>query len=358
MPNSRPNIVINSYGICNACINHQNKKYINWKKKFLQLKKFISKIKKNTKDRFDCLIPVSGGKDSTWQTYNCLKLGLKPLTFTWKNPSLTSIGHKNLNNLINLGVDNIQWTVNPAVEPKFMLKTFKQVGSTAIPMHFAIHNIARNIAEKFSIPLIIWGENSAVEYGENSKHDLSTFMSSNWRKYYGVTNNTVINNWIGTDITKSDLISYILNKKKKIYEIFLGNFIKWDPVKICAFSKKIGFKINDKARTGIYRFADIDDNFISIHHWMKWYKFGITRDFDNLSIEIRNSRISRSEAIDILKKKKNYLPLDDIKKFCKYTNIDTKEFFFIAEKFRNKNIWYKINNKWRILNFIINDWKW
>jgi N-acetyl sugar amidotransferase len=360
LPNTRPNIVINDNGICNACVNHSNKKLINWSKQLVALKKIVKKIKNKSKSGFNCLIPVSGGKDSTWQTYNCLKLGLKPLTFTWRNPGMTSTGLKNLHNLINIGVDHIQWTVNPEVEAKFMLKTFKKSGSTAIPMHFAIHNIATRIADKFNIPLIIWGENSAFEYGQKLQVDLRSTMSDSWRKNYGVNNSTIISDWFGSDLTKNQLLSYIPgdNKKNKVLEIFLGSFIQWDPVKIYNFSKKIGFKQNNKAKTGIYKFADVDDDFISIHHWMKWYKFGITRDFDNLSIEIREGRISRNKAIDILKKKKNYLPLRDINKFCKYANIDKKIFFIIAERFRNKNIWKKKKNKWKINNFLIENWKW
>jgi N-acetyl sugar amidotransferase len=360
LPNTRPNIFINHNGICNACENHNAKELVNWSSKLTILKEITNKIKKKSKFGFDCLIPVSGGKDSTWQTYNCLKLGLKPLAFTWKNPGMTFVGQKNLDNLIKIGVDHIQWTVNPAIEAKFMLKTFKKLGSAAIPMHFAIHNIATRIANKFGIPLIVWGENSAVEYGQVSRADLDSVMSNSWRKYYGVNNGTVIYDWVGNDLKKKDLLSYMpsSSKNKKFTEIFLGNFIKWDPIKVYKFSKKIGFKQNNKSRTGIYKFADIDDDFISIHHWMKWYKFGITRDFDNLSLEIRNGRISRDKAIDILKSKKNFLPLDDIKKFCKYTNININNFFAIAEKFRNRNIWTKINNKWRIDNFLINGWKW
>jgi hypothetical protein len=96
LPNTKPNIAINTSGVCNVYANHKNKYFIDLKKKYFLLKRLIKKIKQNSKSRFDCLIPVSGGKDSTWQTYNCLKLLLKPLTFTWKNPSMTSVGYKNL----------------------------------------------------------------------------------------------------------------------------------------------------------------------------------------------------------------------------------------------------------------------
>ena len=86
---------------------------------------------------------------------------------------------------------------------------------------------------------------------------------------------------------------------------------------------------------------------------MKWYKFGFTRLFDNLSLEIRNKRITRSKAIEIIKKDKLKPPMNDIRKFCKYIKISEVEFFKIAEKFRNKKIWKKNkNNQYFIENFI------
>ena len=123
-------------------------------------------------------------------------------------------------------------------------------------------------------------------------------------------------------------------------------------------AKKYGFKEEKKARTGFYKFADIDDYSISIHHWFKWYKFGFTRLFDNLSLEIRNKRISRHKAIEIIKKDGLETPTNDIKKFCRYVKITEKEFYKIAEKFRNKKIWIKANKKFYIDNFLIKDWKW
>ena len=98
----------------------------------------------------------------------------------------------------------------------------------------------------------------------------------------------------------------------------------------------------------------LDDDFISIHHWLKWYKFGFTRLHDNLSIEIRNKRITRTKALEIIKKTKNITPYKDIIKFCNFTSITSKRFFTIAEKHRNKKIWKKDSkNKWYIKNYLI-----
>jgi len=350
LPNTRPNLQFNIDGICSACINHQ-KKNINWKKRYDILKKLVKKIK-NKKRNFDCLIPVSGGKDSTWQVHVAQKLGLKCLTYTYKPFDRTKIGSKNLKNLISLGVDHIDWTLNPILEKKMLLQSFKKLGSTAIVMHLMIHNISQYLAIQHKIPLIIWGENSDTEYGTGNLNNF--VLDDQWRKKYSVTQNSSLKDFLSKNITKEELLSIFPNyKKKEVLEIFLGSFIKWDPKLIYKYSKKIGFVASKKPITGLYKYADIDDELISIHHWLKWYKFGFTRDFDNLSIEIRSGRLSRSAAIKIIKKIKIKPPLRIIKKFCKVTNISIRNFFKICEKFRNKKIWYfDKKKKWKIKHFI------
>ena len=99
------------------------------------------------------------------------------------------------------------------------------------------------------------------------------------------------------------------------------------------------------AKTGTFKYADIDDDLISIHHFLKIYKFGFSRNFDNLSLDIRNNRISRSKAVQLIKKDGFKIPKHDISKFCKLINISSKTFFKTCEKFRNKKIWIKNKNK-------------
>lgn len=357
-PDSRPNIKINPKGVCNACESSFKKRYnINWnkrKKEFLKITKNIKRKKSN----YDCIIPVSGGKDSTWQTLTALEYGLKPLCITWRTPVRTEVGKKNLQNLINLGVDHYDVSINPKIEKEFSLKTFKKLGSPAIPMHMALHAIPVNLAIKLKVPLILWGENSAFEYGGSDSKLKGSRLNNDWRKKYGNYYSLNLEKWTEKNFSYKDLSIYSVPsdrsiKKARVQELFLGHFFKWDPIKIYKIVKKYNFKTLKKAKIGLYKFADIDDDFIiSIHHWMKWYKFGFTRLFDNLSIEIRNGRISRLKAIKILKKQTKP-PVKEIKKFCEYVKITEKQFYNIAEKFRNKRIWTKINNKkWIIKNFL------
>ncbi len=356
LPNTRPNLNFNREGICSACINHKRKNIINWKGREKELKKILNSIKKKNKI-YDCLIPVSGGKDSTWQTLKCLELGLRPLALTWKTPFRSEIGNKNLNNLINLGVDHIDWTINPKFEKKVLIEALKKKGSTAILMHMAIFNIPQMVASKFNIPLIIWGENSAYEYANEKNIAKNSTLTKDWFKKFGVTDNFKIDKSIKKNKGYSLLFqNSFLGKKTKVRSIFLGHYYNWDPVKINNFVKKKGFKNEKKPKVGLYNFADIDDEcLINIHHWLKWYKYGFTRIFDNLSLEIRNKRITRKQALTLLEKHKFEYPINEIKKFCRYCEISIVYFFKIIKNFRNKKIWKKNRNgKYFIQNFIIN----
>lgn len=341
----------------------QSKKQIDWAEREKSFARVAEQAKRAAVD-YDCVIPVSGGKDSTWQTLKCLEYGLRPLAVTWRTPGRTSIGQANLDNLVSLGVDHIDYQINPDVEARFMLKTLQRCGSTAIPMHLALFNIPINVAMRFNIPLVVWGENSAFEYGASNEADVGFKLTTDWMSRYGVTQGTTAQDWIDNDLDRKALSAYFgpdarYIESSKTNAVFLGYYFKWDPLETSRIAKRSGFQAATNPKVGYYSFADIDDDFISIHHWLKWYKFGFTRTFDNLSLEIRNNRITRNEALDILKALGDETPVKDIEAFCKFCKISTARFYAIAERFRNKNIWSQASDgKWFIRDFIVNDWIW
>jgi N-acetyl sugar amidotransferase len=356
-------LVLDQEGVCNACQNSGEKQYvINWESREKAFFEVINLAKANSKG-YDCVIPVSGGKDSTWQVIKCLKSGLKPLAVTWKTPARTYLGQKNLDNLIKLGVDHIDYQVNPKVESKFMLKSLEKFGTTALPMHMALFNIPLTIAVKFDIPLVVWGENSAFEYGGDEENK-GFLLDDNWLRKHGVTHGTTAEDLVSDELTKTELTPYFGPSNEEMYKkgvraIFLGYYFNWDPEESLRSAKKHGFQVRGKGpKLGYYNFADIDCDFISIHHYIKWYKFGITRLFDNLSLEIRNGRITRCEALQIIKNKGDQTPKKDIEKFCRFVGITLPQFYEICEKYRNKDIWYQDNGVWKIKNFLIKDWNW
>jgi N-acetyl sugar amidotransferase len=363
LPNTRPGLVIDDSGICNACKNSVKKDDdIDW----LLREESFQKVVENAKRKgsgYDCLIPVSGGKDSTWQVIKCLGYGLNPLCFTWRPPGRTVLGQENLDNLIELGVDHIDYSINPEVERKFSLRTLKERGSVAIPMHMAIFNIAPNLALKFNIPLIIWGENSAFEYGSEEESHQGIVLNEAWYKKFGVTHGTTSKDWENQELTEIKLTpykspDYVEIEARDIRAVFLGYYFKWDPEMTAKVARENGFKYANSAKVGLYEYADLDDDFISVHHFAKWHKFGFSRIFDNLSLEIRNGRLTREQAIAVLKKNGPEIPSEDIKTYCKFAKIEEKAFFQMLDKFRDKNIWTLDSGVWKIENFLIEDWDW
>ncbi|WP_204106215.1 MULTISPECIES: N-acetyl sugar amidotransferase [Spirulina sp. CCY15215] len=363
LPDTRPNLTLNDAGICNACEAHSSKQDIDWQARELAFRVVVKRAKSRSQG-YDCLIPVSGGKDSTWQVIKCLEYGLNPLAVTWKTPARTVIGQRNLDNLVSLGVDHIDYQINPKVERKFLYQSFKRFGSTAIPMHMALFNLPLKIAAKFLIPLIIWGENSAFEYGGTEEERTGFKLDRAWLTKYGVTHGTTAEDWISAELSRKELAPYFgvsseELERQGVLAIFLGYYFPWDVETSLKVAKAHGFQERPEgAKTGYYNYADIDDDFISIHHWLKWYKFGFTRLYDNLSLEIRNRRMTREEAIAIVKERGDETPDEDIAKFCQFLGISLAHFFEIAETFRNLEIWSYKEGKWMLEDFLISDWRW
>lgn len=356
MPTSRPGITLNDDGICGGCLGSKEKKEeIDWTYRVKELDRILDTFR--GKGDYDCLIPVSGGKDSTWQVYTMLQKGMKPLAITIKCQYRTELGQRNLDNLINLGVDHIDFTVNPKIDSKFMLKTFKQNGNPSLVEHLIMWSTIIKTALRYDIKLIVWAENSALEYG-GSKNDRAKFrMDYDWIKKYGVTNGTVAQDWVDEELTLKDVTSYHLPEelelsKAGIESLFLGMYMKWEPEDIAKKSQTVGFEWAENPVLGLHPFVGVDCDFRVVHHFMKWYKFGLTKLWDNLAIEIRENRMTRDEVIDFLKTNIEPIPYKEIESFCKYLKISKDKFFEIAESHRNLDIWKKDENgKWYLPEF-------
>ena len=363
LPDTRPGLELGADGVCSACTSHGRRVETNWSSRAERFREIAARARARARS-YDCLIPVSGGKDSTWQTLTCLEAGLHPLAVTWRPPGRTALGEANLRNLIELGVDHVDFSINPRVERGFTLRAFEKYGSTAIPMHMAIFNVPLTVAARYDVPLVVWGEDSAVEYSGADTDRTSFRLDSEWVRRYGVVHGTTAADWLADDLTRHDLTPYFGPTDAELLEkgieaVFLGWFFEWDPTSTAATAKAHGFRSREEGpRTGVYEHTDIDDEFVSLHHWMKWFKFGFTRTYDNLSLEIRNGRLTREEAIGELRRRGDETPRDDIEAFCRWAGIGEDRFFAIAEGFRNQEIWIRRNGTWIIDDFLIPDWNW
>jgi hypothetical protein len=218
---------------------------------------------------------------------------------------------------------------------------------------------------RFGIPLVVWAENSAFEYGAVDDALTGFTLDAEWLKSYGVMHGTTAEDWLSQGFSRKELSAYFGPDASALQAlglraVFLGYYFPWDPQTSLSVAAAHGFKFDaGAARTGYYDYADIDDDFISLHHWMKWYKFGFTRLFDNLSLEIRNGRMTRARALEIIRETGDATPQADIDRFCAFAGLSRERFFAIAETFRNPAVWQRRSDgAWHIPGFIVEDWRW
>ena len=365
LPDTRPNLTLDADGICNACRNHGTKRQIDWNARAAALRDAAATAKAAASG-YDCLIPVCGGKDSTWQTVKCLELGLKPLAVTWRTPARTADRPAQPRQPDRARRRSHRLQVDPKVERKLMLKAFERFGSTAIAMHLALFAIPLTLAVRFRIPLVVWGENSAFEYGNAEEAHTGFALDGAWLKTYGVTHGTQRRRLgrRGADRQGPHALFLALGRgagrgrrRVRCSSATTSPGTRRRPTRV---ARAHGFREDEAPRTGYYDYADIDDDFISMHHWMKWYKFGFTRLFDNLSLEIRNGRMTRDRRHrDPAQDRRRHAASGHRHVLPRSAASPRRLSMRSPRRFRNPAVWQRrADGTWYIPGFLIEDWHW
>lgn len=348
LPSTKPGLTFNEDGVCNACLNYEKRVDINWSERKSELSAVLNQYKSKV-NKHDCIIPVSGGKDSTYQVVKMLELGMNPLCVTSTTCDLTDIGRRNIENIKNLGVDYIE--VSPKKNIRRMLNKIglSTVGDISWPEHVGIFTIPVHIAIKFNIPLIIWGENSQNEYGGPASSPDSKILNRRWLEEFGgllgLRTNDLIEEF---SIKKEDLILYEYPSEDELNKVgvtglFLGYYFPWDGLSNYIISSNYGFEAYPNIVEGSgASYENLDNYQVGIHDYFKYLKFGYSRASDILSMHIRRGRISREMGIELVKKNEGKYPLSYLGKslFDILYEIDVtiEEFNKICDEFTNKSL--------------------
>jgi len=338
-------------GICSGCKASEQKVNIDWEKRLTLLKQIAEKYKSKDGSNYDCLIPVSGGKDSYFQTYFVTQiLGLKPLLVTYHGNNYTDVAERNLKNMREVfNVDHIIFKPSVEILKKLNLKCFKLMGDMNWHNHCGIFSYPVQIAVKMKIPLIIWGEHGYTDLGGMYSMNDMVEMTRKYRTEHacrGYDWDDMIDKEIG--ITEQDLLWTKYPTDEELEEldvrgIYLGLFVPWDAN---AHAQKMidnyGWETSTEPFERTYRkFSNLDDMHENgAHDYMKYIKFGYGRGTDHSCKDIRSSHMTREEGIKMVKKY-DHVKSKDIQRWIKYVGITEEEFDKIADTFRDPNVWWK-----------------
>ena len=355
-PETKPDLHFDDNGICSACnAAEQKNKGINWNQRESDFNEIVTHFKlPKGQNGYDCLIPVSGGKDSTYQAYFMKEIcGLNPLCVCFETTAVTELGQKNLDNLTKMGMDVIHFKKNNNVYKKMVVESFNRVGDEIWPNQIVIFTIPVLIAVKFNIPLIIWGENPQQEYGGPSLETVKNrILNRKWLEEFGGLLGNRIQDMIGVDgITEKELTPYFYPTDEEIERVgvtgvFLGHYFFWDARKQLEIVKKYGFAIKEDGPVeGTYtNYENIDEKLVGLHDYLKFVKYGFGRASDHACIDIRNNRLTRQEGLELVKKYDGKYPHYGINEFIKYSGMSKEEVDEVIASFTS-SILFKQDDK-------------
>lgn len=359
MPDTKPNLSFDEEGICNACRNYEKRNAVDWNKRKEELMSILDKYRSKDGLNWDCIIPVSGGKDSTYQVVTMLELGMNPLCVTSTTCHLTEIGRENIENIKNLGVDYIEITPNKKVRKHLNRIGLFEVGDISWPEHVGIFTIPVRIAVNMNIPLLIWGENSQNEYGGPAASTENNILDRKWLEEFGGLLGLRVSDLIGYEgIKKNQLIPYTYPTDEELKEVgvtglFLGHYIPWDGLSNVLLAKAHGFKSWGKTIEGsAVDYENIDNYQVGIHDYFKFLKFGFGRASDLVSMHIRRGRLTREQGMNIVKNCDGKFPwtyLDKpLEEILEPLDITVDEFIKICDQFTNKKL-FKVDRNGELI---------
>ena len=352
MPETKPDLQLDAHGVCSACRSFEQRTDVDWSERRMELDHIVSEFRSPDGSNYDCIIPVSGGKDSTYQVIRVLQLGLNPLCVTVTTDHLTEIGRYNIENIKRLGVDYLEVSTNPVVRRRINRLALEEVGDISWPEHVTIFTVPIRIAVQLGIRLIVWGENPQNEYGGPAAASTDRTLTRRWLEEFGGMLGLRVSDLIGqAGIRPQDLIQYTYPSDEDLERagvtgVFLGHFMPWDGWQNALIAEAHGFHTYGKTVEGsLVNYENLDNAQTGIHDYFKWLKFGFGRATDLACMQIRRGRLTREDAIELVRLHDGAFPhtylevsLEDV---LQPIELSVHEFERICDSFTNRKLFKK-----------------
>jgi N-acetyl sugar amidotransferase len=348
MPSTKPDLVLDAERVCNACRAYERRAVVDWEARGRELVALLDRYRQHGR-HWDCIIPVSGGKDSTYQVIRMLQLGVTPLCVTATTCDLSPIGRRNLDNIKRLGVDSIEMSPNPLVRARLNRIGLTEVGDISWPEHVGIFTIPIRAAVQFNVPLIVWGENSQNEYGGPAAAAENNVLDRRWlEEFGGLLGLRVSDLSAAYGIEPRHLLPYQYPSDEELKRVgvtglFLGHYLPWDGLSNALIAQASGFEsLGTTVEGSMVDYENLDNHQTGIHDYFKFLKFGFSRATDIACLHVRRGRMTRADALQIVRARDGrfpwtYLgkPLADI---LEPLDMSVDEFVAVCDRFTNKKI--------------------
>lgn len=363
LPDTKPYLSFGADGVCRACLAHRQKNRhlagIDWRAREREFSGLIAAAKSARARFYDALVPVSGGKDSITQVSRLLQYDLRILAVNVDYGIKTEIGHYNLNLISEMGANLVIYRPEQKLHRQLIRIGLEDFGDPDLLSHTLLHAYPLHMALRFQIPLVVLGENSAFEYGGEADLASKNYITRAWFDKYAANagrDARYVSRTYGIPFEKLSAYDYPDELDTSgTQAVFMSYFFHWDSEEHLKIARGHGFKTLDEPRQGTYRnYVGIDEKINRIHQYLKALKFGYGRATDHACEDIRNGRLTREEAKQLVKAH-DLEELSDyyVDDFVAYLGYSKEEFYAILEKFRNQAIWQKdANNRWYIPNHL------
>jgi N-acetyl sugar amidotransferase len=353
------NLRTDAEGVCSACrVAEEFDKLTDdfWAKRKKLFEQTIEKIISKKKGDYDCIVPVSGGKDSYYQTHKMITdYGLKPLLVTYHGNNYLPEGDYNRDRMRHVfDADHIVFGPSVEVLKRLNRLCFRKMGDMNWHAHCGIVTYPISIAVKFQVPLIIWGETSWDISGMHAPDDFVEFSARSRHEHdlRGYEWYDLVDDPVET-LKEKDLSWAKYPSDDEIIRVgvrglYIGNFFKWDPNHHTGLMReKYGWKASEVPFERTYRtMSNLDDRYENgAHDLLKFVKFGYGRASDHASKDIRSGYMSRQEGIEKVRQY-DHVVSSDLYHWLDYVGMSEQEFWRTADRFRDSRVWRVEDGRW------------
>ena len=348
MPDTKPDLRFDEEGVCSACRAYAQRDAVDWDRRRRDLDDIFARYRTGGK-HWDCIVPVSGGKDSTYQVVRMLQMGLNPLCVTATTCDLSAIGRANIENIKRLGVDYVEFSPNPLIRAQLNRIGLTEVGDISWPEHVGIFTIPVRAAVQYNVPLIVWGENSQNEYGGPAAAQDSNVLTRRWLEEFGGLLGLRVSDLTEVyGIPAHKLLPYNYPSDEELSRVgvtglFLGHYIPWDGLSNALIASANGFAtLAHTVEGSMVNYENLDNHQTGIHDYFKFLKFGFGRASDIACLHIRRGRITREDGLEIVHARDGKFPWTYLDKpleaILRPLDMSVDEFIAVCDSYTNSSI--------------------